>query len=69
MTMAIYQGSTLIRRVWTDKALTSGSYRWTWNGKTSAGAYVKPGTYGIRVTAKSAYGTTWLTRNIKIEVH
>jgi len=67
--MAVYQGDTLIRKVWTDKALTSGTYGWTWNGKTSSGAYAKPGTYRVLVTAASAYGTTWLYRNAKIEVH
>ncbi len=49
--VAIYQGGTLVRTVWTDRAVKAGTYRWTWSGKTAAGKYVKPGTYKITVTA------------------
>ncbi len=53
VTVAIYQGSTLVRRIWTGRALAAGTYGWTWNGKTAAGAFVKPGTYRVVVDATS----------------
>ena len=43
VTVAIYQGSTLVRTIWSARRLATGTYGWTWNGKTAAGAYVKPG--------------------------
>ena len=39
--------------VWTDRPLAAGTYRWTWNGKTAAGACVKPGTYRVVVTRRA----------------
>ena len=52
--MAIYQGSTLVRRIWTGRALAAGTYGWTWNGRTAAGAFVKPGSYRVVVDATSS---------------
>ena len=67
--VAIYQGSTLVRTVWTQRAVKAGTYGWTWTGKTAAGAYVKPGTYKVLVTAKSKFGTTRFSRSVTVQVH
>ncbi|HET7167566.1 MAG TPA: glycosyl hydrolase family 18 protein, partial [Candidatus Limnocylindrales bacterium] len=69
ITTAIYHGTTLVRRVWTNKALAAGNYYWTWNGKTAAGAYVAPGTYRMLVTAMSWIGTTTYSRSVTVERH
>ena len=37
MTATIYLGSTAVRKIWSGKALATGSHTWTWNGKTSSG--------------------------------
>ena len=67
--VGIYRGSTLVRRVWTAKSLSTGTYTWTWNGRTSSGAFAAPGTYQIRVTARSWIGTTRYARNVVVETH
>ncbi len=69
VTATIYLGSTAVRKIWSGKALATGSHTWTWNGKTSSGAYVKAGSYRVRVEAKSKYGTTRWTRYLTIQVH
>ncbi len=67
--VGIYRGSTLIRRVWTNRSLKASTYHWTWTGKTTAGAYVQPGTYTIMVTATSKFGTTRFSRSVTVQVH
>ncbi len=67
--VGIYRGNTLVRRVWTDKTLARGTYTYTWDGRTAAGNHVAPGTYRIKVTARSWIGTTWYVRNVMIEAH
>ena len=67
--VGIYRGNTLVRRVWTDKTLARGTYTYTWDGRTAAGNHVAPGTYRIKVTARSWIGTTWYVRNVVIEAH
>jgi flagellar hook assembly protein FlgD len=69
VTVGIYRGNTLVRPVWTGRTLARGTYTWTWDGKTVAGNYVAPGTYRIRVTARSWIGTTWYVRNVVIGAH
>ena len=64
VTVAIYQGSTLVRRIWTGRALGAGTYGWTWSGKTAAGAFVKPGTYRVVVDATSSIGPSRFARNV-----
>ena len=64
VTVAIYQGSTLVRRIWTGRALAAGTYGWTWSGKTAAGAFVKPGTYRVVVDATSWIGPSRFARNV-----
>jgi flagellar hook assembly protein FlgD len=67
--VAIYRGDTLVRSVWTHRAVRTGTYHWTWTGKTAAGAYVKPGTYKVMVTATSKFGTTRFSRSVTVQVH
>ena len=69
VSVAIYRGSTLIRKVWTAKALKAGTYRWTWDGRTAAGKLVKPGDYRIQVTATSRIGLTHYSRGVTVLVH
>ena len=64
VTVAIYQGSTLVRRIWTGRALPAGTYGWTWSGKTAAGAFVKPGTYRVIVDATSSIGPSRFARGV-----
>ena len=66
---AIYAGDTKIRTIWSGTSLATGTVTWSWTGKTSSGATAKPGTYRIRLTATSTYGTTVVTRSVKVEVH
>jgi hypothetical protein len=58
-----------VRTVWTDRVVKTGTYRWTWSGKTAAGKYVKPGAYKITVTARSKFGTTRFSRSVTVQVH
>jgi len=67
VTMAIYQGTTLVRRIWTGRSLAAGTYGWTWSGKTAAGAYVRPGTYRVIVDATSWVGTSRFARNVTVK--
>ena len=69
ITVVIYRGSTLIKPVWTARSLAAGTYTHTWNGRTSSGAYATPGTYQIRVMARSWIGKTTYSRNVVIETH
>jgi spore germination protein YaaH/flagellar hook assembly protein FlgD len=69
VTVGIYHGNTLVRRVWTARSLAAGTYGWTWNGRSATGAYVAPGTYRILVSATSWVGTTWYARNVGVQVH
>ena len=66
VTVAIYTGSTVVRRIWTGRALAAGTYGWTWNGKTAAGAFVKPGTYRVVVQATSWIGPSSLARSVTV---
>ncbi|OGO53935.1 MAG: hypothetical protein A2Z32_14160 [Chloroflexi bacterium RBG_16_69_14] len=67
VTVSIYQGSTLVRRIWTNRALTAGTWGWTWNGRTAAGALVKPGTYKAVVDATSWIGWSRFTRSVTVK--
>ena len=66
VTVAIYQGSTLVRRIWTGRALAAGTYGWTWNGRTAAGAFVKPGSYKVVVDAVSSIGPSRMGRSVTV---
>ena len=66
VTVAIYQGSTLVRRIWTGRALPPGTYGWTWNGKTAAGAFVAPGSYKVVVNAASGIGPSRFAKSVTV---
>jgi spore germination protein YaaH/flagellar hook assembly protein FlgD len=66
VTVAIYAGSTLVRRIWTNRVLAAGTYGWTWNGKTAAGAFVKPGAYRVVVHASSWIGPSSFARSVTV---
>jgi spore germination protein YaaH/flagellar hook assembly protein FlgD len=67
VTGGIYSGTTLVRRFWLNARLGAGTRSWTWNGRNAAGAFVPPGRYVARVDAKTALGTTTLTRSVLVD--
>jgi hypothetical protein len=67
VTVAIYQGTTLVRRIWTDKASTAGTFSWSWNGRNGHRELVQPGTYTASITATSAIGVSRLTRTVTVK--
>jgi flagellar hook assembly protein FlgD len=69
ITVGIYRGSTLVKRVWTGTSVAAGTYGYTWNGRTSSGTYASAGTYRILVHATSWIGTTWYARNVVVKPH
>lgn len=69
VTVAIYQGTTLVRSVWTAKPLGAATWGWTWDGRNGNGVLVKPGTYSVSVTATSWIGATKLTSPVTVRVH
>ena len=69
ITVAIYRGTTLVKKVWTNKSLVAGTYTHTWDGRNASRALVAPGTYRILVTATSWIGTTSYSRNVVVETH
>jgi spore germination protein YaaH/flagellar hook assembly protein FlgD len=64
VTLGIYQGSTLVRSVWTNKAFAAGTFSWTWDGRAAGGAFVPRGTYQVRVSARSWVGTSVVSRSV-----
>ena len=69
ITVGIYHGTTLVKRVWTGASVPAGTYTHTWNGRSSTGAFVPPGTYRIIVHAASWVGMTWYVRTVVVESH
>ena len=67
VSVAIYQGTTFIRRIWTDKAATPGSFNWSWDGRTGHHELVTPGTYRVVMTATSWIGVSTLTRTVTVK--
>jgi hypothetical protein len=68
VTVSIYSGTKLVRGIWKGRAMAAGTYGWTWNGRTSGGVLLAPGTYKAVVTAVSWIGSSTLTRPIVIRV-
>jgi spore germination protein YaaH/flagellar hook assembly protein FlgD len=66
LSAGIYHGSTLIRQVWTNQPVDAGTYGWTWDGRTSTGAFAAPGTYSVVVRASSAIGGSWFGRTVVV---
>jgi flagellar hook assembly protein FlgD len=67
VTVAIYQGTTLVRRIWTDKVSKAGSFSWSWNGRDGQRELVQPGTYRVSISAKSWIGVSTLTRTVSVK--
>ena len=67
VTVSIYQGSTLVRRVWTDRQMAAGTTTWTWNGRTAAGALVRPGSYRMVVEATTWIGWSSFSRGVTVK--
>jgi spore germination protein YaaH/flagellar hook assembly protein FlgD len=68
VTLSIMQGSTVVRTIWTTKALAAGSHGWTWDGRTASGALARPGTYRAVVRATSWVGTSSFSRTIVVRL-
>jgi spore germination protein YaaH len=64
VSIGIYQGSTNVRTIWTNRALLAGSYGWTWDGRNAAGALVPVGRYTMRVVATTKLGMSVLNRTV-----
>jgi spore germination protein YaaH/flagellar hook assembly protein FlgD len=65
--ISIYQGKTLVRRVWVDKAVGAGTYSWAWNGRNGHRELVEPGVYTAAITTTSAIGVSHLTRTVTVK--
>ncbi len=66
VSVAIYAGSTLVRRVWIDRPLAAGTATWTWNGRNAAGALVRAGSYKVVVDAISGIGWSQYSRGVTV---
>ena len=67
VTVAIYQGSTLIRTIWANRPMAAGPHAWVWDGRNAAGAIVPSGRYTVRVAATSWLGTSVQTRTVIVD--
>ena len=67
VSVSIYQGKTLVRRVWIDKAIERGTWTWAWNGRNGHRELVQPGVYTASVTTTTAIGVSRLTRTITVK--
>jgi spore germination protein YaaH/flagellar hook assembly protein FlgD len=66
VTVSIDRAGTVVRGIWSARPLAAGTYSWTWNGRTRAGALLAPGTYRVSVTAVSWIGSSSFARTIVI---
>jgi spore germination protein YaaH/flagellar hook assembly protein FlgD len=66
VSVSIYQGKTLVRRIWIEKAMERGIWTWSWNGRNGHRELVEPGVYTASVTATSAIGVSRLTRTVTV---
>jgi flagellar hook assembly protein FlgD len=67
VSVSIYQGKTLVRRVWVDKAMERGTWTWAWNGRNGHRELVEPGVYTASVTTTTAIGVSHLTRTVTVK--
>jgi spore germination protein YaaH/flagellar hook assembly protein FlgD len=67
VTVSIWQGTTFVRRIWTDRAAAAGSFTWTWDGRTGHHELVGPGTYRVSITATSWVGVSALARTVTVK--
>ena len=55
---------TLVRTVWSNRALAAGTRSWAWNGKLADGSYALQGRYTARLTVTTGLGTQVLSRAV-----
>jgi spore germination protein YaaH/flagellar hook assembly protein FlgD len=67
LSVAIYQGSTLVRRIWTDRVSAAGTFSWKWDGRDDLHQLVGPGAYRASITATSWIGLSSLTRTVTVK--
>ena len=65
--VSIYQGKTLVRRIWVDRAVAAASFNWSWNGRNGHRELVQPGVYTASIAATSAIGVSHLTRTVTVK--
>ena len=66
VSVAVFHANTLVRTIWANRATTKGTHALAWDGKTAAGAWARPGTYRLVITATSWIGTTAVARNVTV---
>jgi len=66
VSVSIYQGKTLIRRIWIDRTMERGTWTWAWNGRNGHRELVEPGVYTASVSATSPFGVSRLTRTVTV---
>lgn len=67
VSVSIYRGKTLVRRVWVDKPMEAGTWTWSWNGRNGHRELVEPGVYTASVSATSWIGVSRLTRTVTVK--
>lgn len=67
VTLAIYQGATEVRRVYTDRSLAAGTYSWRWDGRDRNGVLLPRGKYKAVITVVSWIAGTKLSRVVTVE--
>jgi spore germination protein YaaH/flagellar hook assembly protein FlgD len=67
VTLAIYSGTTEVRRAFTARSVAAGTYSWRWDGRDKNGVLLPRGTYKAVISATSALATTKLSRSVTVE--
>lgn len=67
VSVSIYRGKTLVRRVWVDKSMGAGTWTWSWNGRDGHRELVEPGVYTASISATSWIGVSRLTRTVTVK--
>ena len=67
VTLAIYKGTTEVRRAYTERSVVAGTYGWKWNGRDQNGVLLPRGTYRAQITVTSSIATTKLSRSVTVE--
>ncbi|MEO5966083.1 MAG: FlgD immunoglobulin-like domain containing protein [Candidatus Limnocylindrales bacterium] len=65
-TLRLYDASgTLVRTAWSKRSQAAGTRSWTWNGRTTDGAFAPQGLYLARLTVTSPYATLETSRWVR----
>jgi spore germination protein YaaH/flagellar hook assembly protein FlgD len=67
VTLAIYKGTTEVRRAYTERSVVAGTYSWRWNGRDQNGVLLPRSTYKAVITVTSSIATTKLSRTVTVE--